>query len=129
MATLRTMNRRRWRKANPPMRPAVGTMSLRADETIRFGFETIRGGRWARFSPRNAYEERTASDNWPTEFDEVHGTDEGHTCERGGCQGVLAYTPSSEREGCTCFRTAPCGYCMSIVPECPTCGWREGEAS
>lgn len=121
MTTLRTMNRRRWRKANPRS-PAYAAMGLNSYGRITYHWECIRGGRWMRCSPKNPDAD---ADFYPAEFDEVHGVDEGQTCERNGCKGVLAMDPSSDREGCSCFRSAPCGYCMSIMPTCPTCRWRE----
>lgn len=53
----------------------------------------------------------------------VHGVDEGDVCGRNGCDGVLVMKHQFTEGGCSCFRAAPCGYCMSEVPECPTCGW------
>lgn len=51
MATLRTMNRRRWRKANPAI-CVVPTMDVDSFGRLRSYYEAIRGGRWVRFSPR-----------------------------------------------------------------------------
>lgn len=121
MATLKTMNRRRWRKLNPVEPDTImGTMDLNAMGRLRAYIEGIRGGRWVRYTPRTNMDVRS-------EFDEVHGVEEGQTCERNGCQGVLTLEPNSGYDGCSCHINPPCNYCMSKVPECPVCGWRDEE--
>lgn len=62
------------------------------------------------------------------------GEEEGELCLRNApgyptCLGKLELRRSSEGEerGCTCFLSAPCGSCMSEVPECRLCGWRAEE--
>lgn len=50
MATLRTMNRRKYRKANKA-KWVTHTFGIRADWTPRAYCEAVRGGRWVRFSP------------------------------------------------------------------------------
>ena len=51
MATLRTMNRRRFRKANPVSWPTP-TIAINAAGETRFFNEALRGGYWVRYSPR-----------------------------------------------------------------------------
>lgn len=57
------------------------------------------------------------------------GNDEGQQCLRSYdgalCLGVISYQPDDSLGGCTCFISPPCGYCVSTMPECPGCGWRE----
>lgn len=60
------------------------------------------------------------------------GDDEGQTCfrEHDGklCQGVIEYLPPSDGScGCSHSPMPPCGWCVSTLPECPTCGWRDEE--
>lgn len=55
------------------------------------------------------------------------GRAEGQICRRDGCTGLIELRPDeSEGGGCSCFRSPPCGYCTSTMPECPACGWRDG---
>lgn len=55
------------------------------------------------------------------------GREEGDICRRDGCAGLIELIPdNSEGGGCSCFRAPPCGYCTSTMPECPACGWRDG---
>lgn len=53
MATLRTMNRRRWRRDNPRSQCYVA-IGMNACEVLTNHWEAIRGGRWVRCSPRDA---------------------------------------------------------------------------
>lgn len=58
---------------------------------------------------------------WP-----ATGEDEGDTCGRDGCAGVLQMTnpdPGAEDYGCSCHISPPCGFCMNTRPNCPDCGW------
>ena len=60
------------------------------------------------------------------------GQDEGETCGRGGgCEGVLELRHGLDdrgwERGCSCHISPPCCHCMSLVPECPVCGWRAEE--
>lgn len=60
------------------------------------------------------------------------GTGEGDLCLRSHdgaapCLGQLVLRRADDMRGCSCFISAPCGSCMSIVPECPKCGHREDE--
>lgn len=52
-----------------------------------------------------------------------YGFNEGDTCGRNGCDGVLVV----EYEGseCTCHINPPCNYCVSGHVVCPECGWEE----
>lgn len=49
------------------------------------------------------------------------GFEEGDTCGRDGCEGVMEINPV----GCTCFLAAPCWSCMNSL-ECTDCGTRSG---
>jgi hypothetical protein len=55
--------------------------------------------------------------------DPVPGIDEGELClrEQDGetCLTRLELAPAPGLGGCTCFICAPCGSCLSTVPECP----------
>lgn len=55
---------------------------------------------------------------WP-----ATGQDEGDTCGRNGCTGVLQMTNPETDEGCACWRSAPCHICLGTRPNCPDCGW------
>lgn len=60
------------------------------------------------------------------------GHEEGELCGRtypgvAFCLGKLEARPRNSDRGCSCFLSAPCGHCMSVVPECPACGHREPE--
>lgn len=60
------------------------------------------------------------------------GTEEGDLCLRSydgsaPCLGKLELRRDSDIGGCYCFICAPCGSCMSMVPECPVCCHREQE--
>lgn len=62
------------------------------------------------------------------------GQEEGELCGRDQpgfltCIAKLVMRHSRELDGCRCFISPPCGYCMSEVPECPVCGWRAEEPS
>lgn len=56
---------------------------------------------------------------------DVPGTEEGQLCRRDGCPGVIELVPDPALEGCSCHLNPPCGYCTSIMPECPICQWRD----
>lgn len=43
------------------------------------------------------------------------------------CLAKLELRPAEGLGGCTCWRSAPCASCMSIVPECPRGCWRGEE--
>lgn len=65
--------------------------------------------------------------------DPIPGEEEGDLCLRNApgyptCLAKLELRHGTDREGCYCrIIQAPCGYCMSEVPECPNCGWRAEE--
>lgn len=48
------------------------------------------------------------------------GTEEGETCNRDGCVGVIAIKPS---EHCSCHISPPCNQCVTAPLYCPECGW------
>lgn len=50
------------------------------------------------------------------------GIDEGETCNRYGCDGVIAYT---KPDNCSCHLSAPCHACTSVYRHCPECEWEE----
>jgi len=50
------------------------------------------------------------------------GIEEGDTCGRGGCRGVLSY-PSVEN--CSCHISPPCAQCVENKLRCPVCHWEE----
>ena len=55
-----------------------------------------------------------------------YGTEEGDVCKRSGCLGVIELLPNtSEDGGCSCHISPPCAFCVSTMPECSECGWRE----
>jgi hypothetical protein len=65
-------------------------------------------------------------------WDAPLGTDEGQQCLRSNdgaiCLAVIEYRPDASLGGCWCpTGHPPCGYCTSVMPECPACGWRESE--
>ena len=45
------------------------------------------------------------------------------------CTGHLELRPPKDSQGCRCWISPPCNHCLSTVPECPNCGWREEEPS
>lgn len=53
------------------------------------------------------------------------GIEEGEQCMRGLCLARLELRPGGDWGGCTCWRSAPCGSCMSRAPECPRGCWRD----
>lgn len=61
------------------------------------------------------------------------GRTEGERCNRQNgdgtvCGGEIKLLPdNSDGRGCSCHINPPCGYCVSTMPECPACGWREEE--
>lgn len=48
------------------------------------------------------------------------GTEEGATCWRNGCQGVIA---EHEVENCSCHISPPCSACTTPREYCPECDW------
>lgn len=50
------------------------------------------------------------------------GYGEGDTCNRDGCQGVVAV---HDTENCYCHIDPPCGNCTSPRGFCPECDWQE----
>lgn len=51
----------------------------------------------------------------------VMGYEAGNTCNRDGCQGIIA---EHEPDGCcSCHIAAPCGVCCHNYGYCDTCGW------
>lgn len=79
---------------------------------------------------------------WPTDVrvplravrglrDVTVGTEEDDQCLREWrgvtCLARLELAPAPGIGGCTCFIAAPCGSCMSTVPECPRGCWRAEE--
>jgi len=62
------------------------------------------------------------------------GVEEGDLCMRSypdgrpPCLGKMVLRRDPDQGGCYCWRSAPCGSCLSEVPECDTCGHREPEA-
>lgn len=50
-----------------------------------------------------------------------HGQEDGDTCGRGGCQGVISLLPV---ENCSCHIAPPCGACTTPAEYCPECEWR-----
>lgn len=51
------------------------------------------------------------------------GTENNELCGRGGCMGVLTLEAQiSSDNGCTCFLTAPCWWCLSHCLACDVCG-------
>lgn len=48
------------------------------------------------------------------------GYEEGDTCGRDGCDGVIAERPPVN---CYCHLSAPCGECTSDRIYCPECSW------
>ena len=55
---------------------------------------------------------------------EVIGVEEGATCNRANCRGIIRFSRS---ENCSCHISAPCPSCMEVHLECPVCGWRDEE--
>ena len=52
------------------------------------------------------------------------GVEEGETCNRDGCSGVLRLTKIVD---CSCHLHPPCHACLSQHEECPVCGWEYEE--
>ena len=52
-------------------------------------------------------------------MEQHHGTQEGDTCNRDGCDGIMVI---EEAEDCSCHINAPCHWCVFNVPVCDTCG-------
>ena len=50
------------------------------------------------------------------------GYEEGSTCNRDGCTGVIAMHRS---ENCSCHISPPCGSCTAPRGFCPECEWQE----
>lgn len=57
-----------------------------------------------------------------TELNSTIGFEEGVTCNRNGCDGVIAL---AEAEGCYCHISPPCSACTALRLYCPECDWRE----
>lgn len=60
------------------------------------------------------------------------GLEEGERCQRDDgqgriCQGTIEHLPDPDLGGCSCHISPPCNYCLSIMPECTDCGWRDDE--
>lgn len=49
------------------------------------------------------------------------GDEEGATCWRNGCQGIIAV---ADVEDCSCHIAPPCGRCTTPREYCPECDWR-----
>ncbi len=49
------------------------------------------------------------------------GYEDGDTCWRNGCKGVIAVAPV---ENCSCHINPPCGSCTTPREFCPECDWR-----
>lgn len=52
---------------------------------------------------------------------EGFGDEEGATCWRNGCLGVIAL---HDVEGCSCHIAPPCGACTTPREYCPVCDWQ-----
>jgi hypothetical protein len=52
------------------------------------------------------------------------GYEEGATCHRDDCKGVIELEPV---EGCSCHLNAPCWRHISADMHCPDCGWRAAD--
>ena len=52
------------------------------------------------------------------------GYEEGATCNREGCNGVIELEPVN---GCSCHISAPCWEHESADMRCPACGWRAAD--
>lgn len=50
------------------------------------------------------------------------GYSDGDTCQRDGCNGVIAFHPS---ENCSCHIAPPCFSCTSATAFCHECEWEE----
>ena len=50
------------------------------------------------------------------------GYEEGDTCARNGCTGIIQVSKS---ESCYCHISPPCGSCTALRNYCPVCDWRE----
>lgn len=50
----------------------------------------------------------------------AHGVEEGETCGRNGCQGVIEL---EEHKGCSCHISPPCSACVDWDVFCPECSW------
>ena len=62
---------------------------------------------------------------WLREFfgvDGEHGYEEGSTCCREHCAGVI---DTHKSDNCSCHLSAPCGSCTAPRNFCPDCGWEE----
>lgn len=54
-----------------------------------------------------------------------HGFDDGHTCGRDGCEGVIEV---EEVQGCYCHTgNPPCSSCTGVRLFCPVCEWIDEE--
>lgn len=50
------------------------------------------------------------------------GYEEGATCNRDGCKGIIEMHLS---ENCSCHISPPCGSCTALRNFCPECDWQE----
>lgn len=51
------------------------------------------------------------------------GYEEGQTCWRNGCQGVID-TQAHVDGCCSCHISPPCGFCTTPRERCPVCDWQ-----
>lgn len=66
------------------------------------------------------------TDETKPESTPTFGQQEGETCWRNGCQGVIELLPH-KLDGCSCHISPPCSYCTEILEYCPECGWEAEE--
>ena len=59
-------------------------------------------------------------------MNENFGQEEGQTCKRNGCQGIIVVRPV---ENCSCHINPPCGACTTPREHCPECDWNAEEES
>jgi hypothetical protein len=52
------------------------------------------------------------------------GVEEGETCGRDGCKGVIEY---QKPDNCSCHISPPCHSCVSVALHCPECDWEAEE--
>lgn len=50
----------------------------------------------------------------------IEGDQEGETCNREGCAGVIE---KREQDPCYCHENPPCKSCCQNYEYCPECGW------
>jgi hypothetical protein len=64
---------------------------------------------------------------WMLEFfgvDGEHGWEEGSTCCRDHCSGIIK---THRSDNCSCHLSAPCGSCTAPRNFCPECDWEEAD--